>query len=161
MSLTIVNRRGRALVSLTAALGIALGAATIGTSPAQSVAPTPECTPYPGTPTKGDAVTALSVTSGTTPQHFTGKVLGVLQDGIAPDVDMVMVNINAPDPATMEVVAGPFFNAEPSSPATAAAWREISSQILDGLRSAMPVDIVFLCLHGAQMARAWARGGNT
>lgn len=106
MSLTIVNRRGRALVSLTAALGIALGAATIGTSPAQSVAPTPECTPYPGTPTKSDAVTALSVTSGTTPQHFTGKVLGVLQDGIAPDVDMVMVNIDAPDPATMEGVDG-------------------------------------------------------
>jgi microcystin degradation protein MlrC len=54
--------------------------------------------------------------------------------------------------SNMEVVAGPFFNAEPSSPATAAAWRQISEQILDGLRTAMPVDIVFLCLHGAQMA---------
>ena len=52
----------------------------------------------------------------------------------------------------MEVIAGPFFNAEPSSPATAAAWRQISEHILDGLRAAMPVDIVFLCLHGAQMA---------
>ncbi len=52
----------------------------------------------------------------------------------------------------MDVVAGPFFNAEPSSPATAAAWRTISEQILDDLRAAMPVDIVLLCLHGAQMA---------
>ena len=87
---------------LTSALGLALGAATVGTGPAQSAAPTPDCTPYSGTPTKGDAVTALSVTSGTTPQQFTGKVLGVLQDGIAPDLDMVMVKINAPDPATMD-----------------------------------------------------------
>jgi microcystin degradation protein MlrC len=56
--------------------------------------------------------------------------------------------------ATMEVIAGPFFNAEPSSPATATAWRQISTQILDGLCAALPVDIVFLCLHGAQMAEA-------
>src|SRR6476619_6661414 len=106
MKPTNVHRRGRALVSLTAALGLALGAATVGTGPAQSAAPSPDCTPYAGTPTKGDAVTALSVTSGTTPQQFTGKVLGVLQDGIAPDLDMVMVKINAPDPATMDGVDG-------------------------------------------------------
>jgi microcystin degradation protein MlrC len=54
--------------------------------------------------------------------------------------------------ANIEVVSGPFFNAEPSSPATAAAWREITENILDGLRGAGPVDIVFMCLHGAQMA---------
>ena len=54
----------------------------------------------------------------------------------------------------MEVVAGPFFNAEPSAPATATAWRQIREQILDALHAAMPVDIVFLCLHGAQMAEA-------
>src|SRR6476619_3652884 len=54
--------------------------------------------------------------------------------------------------AEMEVIAGPFFNAEPSAPATATAWREISEHILGGLRAVMPVDIVFLCLHGAQMS---------
>ena len=54
--------------------------------------------------------------------------------------------------ANIEVAAGPFFNAEPSSPATAAAWRDISAEILEGLRAAMPVEMVFLCLHGAQMA---------
>jgi microcystin degradation protein MlrC len=54
--------------------------------------------------------------------------------------------------AGLEVAPGPFFSAEPSSPATAAAWREICDSIVDGLRAAAPVDIVFLCLHGAQMA---------
>lgn len=52
----------------------------------------------------------------------------------------------------LDVVAGPFFNAEPSSPATASAWSSISSRILDDLGAALPVDIVLLCLHGAQMA---------
>ncbi|MGZ4723621.1 MAG: M81 family metallopeptidase, partial [Ilumatobacteraceae bacterium] len=54
----------------------------------------------------------------------------------------------------LQVVAGPFFNAEPSSPAVAEAWSQISESILDGLRAALPVDIVLLCLHGAQMAEA-------
>ncbi|HEY5423892.1 MAG TPA: M81 family metallopeptidase [Ilumatobacteraceae bacterium] len=52
----------------------------------------------------------------------------------------------------MDVAAGPFFNAEPSSPATASAWDELTGNILGGLKEAMPVDIVFLCLHGAQMS---------
>jgi microcystin degradation protein MlrC len=51
----------------------------------------------------------------------------------------------------MEVVAGPFFNAQPSLPCTSAAWGRVSGEILDGLRSAGEVDAVFLCLHGAQM----------
>lgn len=54
--------------------------------------------------------------------------------------------------AGMQVIAGPFFNAEPAMPATAPAWRAIRDRILDELRAAAPVDVVFLCLHGAQMA---------
>jgi microcystin degradation protein MlrC len=54
--------------------------------------------------------------------------------------------------AGMDVVAGPFFNAEPSSPATAAAWAEISRRLLAGLTAGDPLDVVLLCLHGAQMA---------
>ena len=54
----------------------------------------------------------------------------------------------------LDVIAGPFFNAEPSSPATAAAWQTISSRILADLGAALPVDLVLLCLHGAQMAEA-------
>ena len=52
----------------------------------------------------------------------------------------------------MEVLPGPFSNAEPALPCTAAAWQFIRDRILDELRTALPVDIVFLCLHGAQMA---------
>src|SRR5262249_52734016 len=32
------------------------------------------------------------------------------------------------------------------------AWQFIRDRIVDELRAALPVDIVFLCLHGAQMA---------
>jgi microcystin degradation protein MlrC len=51
-----------------------------------------------------------------------------------------------------EVVAGPFSMAEPSLPASTDAWTAIRDGILAELRAAAPVDIVFLCLHGAQMS---------
>ena len=38
-------------------------------------------------------VTGLTVSRGRTPDHFTGKVLGVLDDGIAPGLDMIMVEL--------------------------------------------------------------------
>jgi hypothetical protein len=98
MKPTLVHRRGRALASLTTVMGLALGAAAVGNAPAQSAAPSPDCTPYSGTLAKGDAVTTKSVTSGTTPETFDGTVLGVLQDGIAPDLDMIMVEMTPPDP---------------------------------------------------------------
>jgi hypothetical protein len=40
------------------------------------------------------ALHGLTVTSGTTPDTFQGTVLGVLQDGIAPGLDMIMVKLN-------------------------------------------------------------------
>ena len=52
----------------------------------------------------------------------------------------------------MEVVAGPFSNAAPALPCTAGAWHFIRDRIVDELWTALPVDVVFLCLHGAQMA---------
>ena len=54
--------------------------------------------------------------------------------------------------AGYEVIAGPFSMAQPSLPASAAAWATIRDGILDELRAATPVGIVLLCLHGAQMA---------
>lgn len=41
----------------------------------------------------GEAVTARTVTQGTTPDALTGEVVGILDDGIAPGVDMVMVEL--------------------------------------------------------------------
>ncbi|WP_109507036.1 hypothetical protein [Nocardioides speluncae] len=42
-------------------------------------------------------VTGLTVSKGTTPDGFTGTVLGVLDDGIAPDLDMIMVRLTSPE----------------------------------------------------------------
>ena len=42
-----------------------------------------------------DPVTGLTVSQGTTPDGFTGEVLGVLNDGIAPGLDMVMVRLTS------------------------------------------------------------------
>ena len=44
----------------------------------------------------GDPVHGLTVSSGTTPTAFTGSVLGVLNDGIEPGVDMVMMKLTSP-----------------------------------------------------------------
>ena len=43
---------------------------------------------------KGDLVDGLTVVSGTDPVGFTGEVLGVLKDGIAPDIDMIMIDLD-------------------------------------------------------------------
>ena len=45
----------------------------------------------------GDPVDGLTVTRGTVPETFTGEVLGVLDDGIAVDLDMVMVELDMPE----------------------------------------------------------------
>lgn len=40
-------------------------------------------------------VTGLTVSKGATPEGFTGTVLGVLEDGIGPDLDMIMVRLTS------------------------------------------------------------------
>ncbi len=51
-----------------------------------------------------------------------------------------------------DVVVGLIANAEPSLPLRADSYRQLKEEILDNLRKALPVDGVFLFLHGAQMA---------
>jgi hypothetical protein len=101
MKPTIVRRRGLALASLTAAMGLCLGAASIVSAPAQSAEPAGDCAArVPVRVVKGDAVTGLTVTgvdSGTRPESFTGEVLGILDDGIAPDLDMVIMRLSSPE----------------------------------------------------------------
>ncbi|MGZ4497057.1 MAG: hypothetical protein ACXVWZ_06200 [Nocardioides sp.] len=93
--------RGRRLAALASVAGFALaGAAVAGAPSAQSAPPPADCAAtFPvASLAQGDPVTALSVTSGTTPQTFTGSVIGVLKDGIGAGVDMVMVRIDPPSP---------------------------------------------------------------
>ncbi len=97
MSVPSARRRGRALASLTAAALVAgTGAATLGSS--AQAAPTPDCkAPYPiASLAQGDPVNGLTVDQGVTPEPFTGEVVGVLDDGIAPGLDMVIVDLDSP-----------------------------------------------------------------
>jgi microcystin degradation protein MlrC len=51
-----------------------------------------------------------------------------------------------------ELVTGPFSSCQPSLPAPHHVWEEVREGILEPLRAAVPVDLVWLCLHGAQMS---------
>ncbi len=45
---------------------------------------------------RGQVVNGLTVDEGTTPAPFSGEVIGTLRDGIAPGIDMVMVELSSP-----------------------------------------------------------------
>lgn len=51
-----------------------------------------------------------------------------------------------------ELVTGPFSSCQPSLPAPHHVWEEIREGILEPLRLAGSIDLVWLCLHGAQMS---------
>ena len=80
------------------ALAAALTVAGAVTLPARS-APDSQCpAAFPVADlAAGQAVSGLTVSSGTTPEGFTGSVLGVLHDGIAPGLDMIMVRLTSPE----------------------------------------------------------------
>lgn len=88
------RRTTRASVAVAALMVVATVPLVAG--PAQSV-PGPGCpTPYPTENlTVGQAVDGLTVTSGTTPGAFTGTIQGVLEDGIAPGVDMILADLSS------------------------------------------------------------------
>jgi hypothetical protein len=98
MTRSIQARRARALAATTAA-GLALGTLAVAgtTGTAVSAEPAPDCaTPYDASLLqRGDAVTGLTVEEGTTPEAFTGEVIGVLDDGIAAGLDMIMVELDS------------------------------------------------------------------
>ena len=105
--------RGR--LSRTAAVGVTLAVAATTTSVLTGSttavsAPADDCpTAVPVTElTKDQPVDVLTVTNGTTPESFTGKVIGVLNDGIAPGLDMILVDFKtvAPAPPTIIDEAG-------------------------------------------------------
>ena len=94
-----VRRRGTALVALTASVGLVAGVPAFSGGAAQSAEPVPDCAePFPiADLTAGDPVDGLTVSKGTTPESFTGEVVGVLQDGIAPGLDMVIMDLSSPE----------------------------------------------------------------
>jgi hypothetical protein len=80
-----VRPRGSALVALTASLGLVAGMPALSGGAARSAEPAPDCAePFPIADLEaGDPVDGLTVSKGTTPELFTGEVVGVLEDGIA------------------------------------------------------------------------------
>ncbi len=85
-----------------------LGSGAAMTAPAaQSAPPDSDCaTAYPvAEVTKGQQVDGLTVTEGTEPITFSGEVLGVLEDGIAPGVDMIIADMaNEENPTRIDEV---------------------------------------------------------
>ncbi|MDQ3166813.1 MAG: hypothetical protein M3Q17_11800, partial [Actinomycetota bacterium] len=88
--------RSRSLQLGAVGTGLAgLVVAGLPVSPATSAVPPDACpSAVPVTEVaNGMTVDGLTVTSGSTPEAFTGEVLGVLGDGIAPGLDMIMVRL--------------------------------------------------------------------
>ena len=92
-----VRGRSRIVATLAASLGLVAAAGAVTTGPAVSVPPTGDCpTAFPAADLVRDQpVEGLTVTQGTTPTEFSGKVIGLLQDGIAPDIDMIMMELDS------------------------------------------------------------------
>ena len=88
-----VTRAGIIATSLAAAATATL---TVTAPAASSAADTgcPDTFPLEEV-TRDQAVTGLTVDSGTMPEGFTGTVLGTLEDGIAPGVDMIMMRLTS------------------------------------------------------------------
>lgn len=90
--------RSRTTVSLRSvcAAGALVVAGLATTAPAVSAdAGCPPTLPVSDV-TAGMAVTGLTVSSGTTPEQFTGTVQGVLADGIAPGLDLIIADLDSP-----------------------------------------------------------------
>jgi hypothetical protein len=89
----------RRAVAGAAIAGLAGTASLVGLSPAHSVPPTEDAQcpdTYPVADlVKGQPVDGLTVSSGTVPDTFSGEVLGVLNDGIAPGLDMILVRLSS------------------------------------------------------------------
>lgn len=100
---TTAHRRGlcprpRTLAALTSAMGLLLGATALTSSPAGSAEPAGDCTQtFPlAEVTAGQVVEGLTVDSGVTPETFDGEVIGVLESGIAPGLDMIIMDLDSP-----------------------------------------------------------------
>ncbi|MFY9914260.1 MAG: hypothetical protein WAK18_06320 [Nocardioidaceae bacterium] len=87
--------RGRTLYGATVVA--CLGAALVTATPTAQSASDPQCpAAYPvSSLARHDAVHGLTVSQGTTPDPFTGEVIGVLNDAIAPGIDMIMVDLTS------------------------------------------------------------------
>jgi hypothetical protein len=95
MSVVSVFRPTRTVLSIVVAATLVMG---VLAAPAHGQAPGGNCAaPVPiGEVTDGLTGTGLTVSDGTTPEPFDAEVLGVLLDGIAPGIDMIIADLSSP-----------------------------------------------------------------
>lgn len=95
MPITRTPRLARVAVATLGGVAIAATAlAPVGSEAAPSAAPDPcPAAKRLAALDKGDPVTSYTVSTGTVPDELTGQVVGVLDDGIAPGIDMIMVKL--------------------------------------------------------------------
>jgi hypothetical protein len=95
--------RARILAVTAATAGLCLTGLAAVASPTQAATGSCDTAKPVADLHAGDLVTGKTVTNGTLPTGFTGTVLGVLEDGIEPGVDLVMMNL---DSTTIQQVGG-------------------------------------------------------
>ena len=93
----MITRLGMAAFAATAVVSALVAAPAVTATSTSSPVTTGDCAvPYPvDEVASGDLVTGLTVSRGTTPEGFTGEVLGVVTGGVAPGIDMVMVRLTS------------------------------------------------------------------
>ena len=90
---------GRRVVAVATAAALAALGALAAPAPARAAAappgPCPAAVPVSQV-MAGLTGTGYTVSSGTTPEPFTARVIGVLRDGIAPGLDLIIVETDSP-----------------------------------------------------------------
>jgi hypothetical protein len=99
MNITTTSGRGRLLAGLLATSALAVSGLAATGGPAQSADPAGDCAvAYPVADlTQHQVVSGKTVSSGVAPEDFSGEVLGVLDSGIAPGLDMIIVRLDSPE----------------------------------------------------------------
>lgn len=88
-------RRAAVVAASAVMLSSVVSAGAAGGAPRPRFQPCPE--PFPVSDlAEGMRATGLTVERGTTPERFTATIVGVLDDGIAPDLDMILAEVDSP-----------------------------------------------------------------
>lgn len=115
------RRAGTALTALSAAVVGVTGLTITTTGPALAAASCESAYPVDSL-TAGQAITGLTTSQGTTPEAFSGEIIGVLEDGIAPGVDLIIADLTSP-----AIDKNGFWQGMSGSPVYAADGRLIGS----------------------------------
>lgn len=134
---TARSRRRVAVASTSLAVLASSTLLALGAGPVSHAAPPADCAEaFPlADVARGDQVDGLTVTAGTAPEAFAGEVLGILEDGIAPGLDMVLARLSSPE---LDRVGG-VWRGMSGSPVYAADGRLIGAVAYGLARGSSPV----------------------